>query len=79
MPLAVQRLSVNNWPVTVVLDDSMAMMEDLRLSAFDNVVITARISKNGTGNAQPGDLQGQTGVVKSSITNANIVISEELK
>lgn len=79
MPLAVQRIAVSNWPVTVTLDDSMAMMETLKLSEFENVVITARISKNGVGNAKAGDLQGVSGVIKSTDKKTKVIISEELK
>jgi len=78
MPLAVQRINVTNWPVTVTLDDSMAMMESLKLSEFENVVITARISKHGVGNAKPGDLQGQSSVISSSDKAVKIVIDSEL-
>jgi len=78
MPLAVQRLNVQTWPVTVMLDDSMAMMDSLRLSEFDNVVITARISKSGVGNAKAGDLEGNSGAVSSSISKVGVIISQEL-
>lgn len=58
MPLAVSRQPVGNWPVTLILDDSMAMAPSLRLSAFDRYVITARVSASGQAMAQSGDLQG---------------------
>lgn len=79
MPLAVQRLAVSNWPVTVTLDDSMAMMQQLQLSQFENVVITARISKSGVGNAKAGDLQGFSEVIKSSASKTSVTISEEIQ
>lgn len=79
MPLAVKRLNVTHWPVTIVLDDSMAMMEDLRMSEFSDIIITARISKSGVGNAKPGDLQGQSAVISSNEKSVNVTISEVLK
>lgn len=78
MPLAVKRISVDQWPVTVTLDDSMAMMPALRLSQFEKVIITARISKSGVGNAKPGDLEGVGGVISNQVKRLNISINKEL-
>lgn len=79
MPLAVQRLNVSQWPITVTLDDSMAMMETLRMSEFAEIIITARISKSGVGNATAGDLQGHSVVISSKDKKVDVTISEELK
>ncbi len=79
MPLAVKRLSNNSWPITVVLDDSMAMMPSLKMSNFDKVVITARISKGGEGIANPGDIEGSSGVIESSTKKASVMIDHVLK
>jgi cytochrome c-type biogenesis protein CcmH len=59
MPLAVQKLDASKLPMTVTLDDSMAMMPTMKLSQFRRWVLTARISQSGGAQAQPGDLQGQ--------------------
>lgn len=59
MPLAAQRLTLANLPTTVVLDDSMGMVEGMNLSAFNQVVISARVSKTGAAIAQSGDYIGQ--------------------
>jgi cytochrome c-type biogenesis protein CcmH len=64
MPLAVQRLHVNQLPMTVTLDDSMAMMPAMRLSAFPEVTVGARISKSGRPIPQSGDLEGMVSPVK---------------
>ncbi|MCZ6882003.1 MAG: c-type cytochrome biogenesis protein CcmI [Gammaproteobacteria bacterium] len=56
MPLAVKRLRVSDLPVEVTLSDMDAMMPEMKLSAFDLVVVGARISKSGNPVAQPGDL-----------------------
>ena len=58
VPLAVARLGVSTWPVSVRLDESMAMAPMFTLASFDEVVINARISLQGTAIAQSGDLQG---------------------
>lgn len=55
MPLAVSRHTVSELPVSVVLDDSMAMMPEMTLSNFPSVTVSARVSKTGDAIAQPGD------------------------
>ncbi|NKC13142.1 MAG: c-type cytochrome biogenesis protein CcmI [Gammaproteobacteria bacterium] len=58
MPLAVQRLSADALPATVILDESMAMMPAMTLATFPKVVVGARISASGNARPAPGDLQG---------------------
>jgi cytochrome c-type biogenesis protein CcmH len=62
MPLAIARQVVGPttaWPITVTLDDSMAMAPQFRLSGAPRVVVGARVSRAGSANPQPGDLEGQ--------------------
>jgi cytochrome c-type biogenesis protein CcmH len=68
MPLAAQRLRVADLPATVILDDGMAVMPAMRLSAFPQVLVGARVSKSGQATPQPGDLEGLTGPVDSAAT-----------
>lgn len=60
MPLAIVRKKVKDLPVEVTLDDSMGMVQGMNLSAFDQLVIGARISKSGQAIPQTGDFQGLT-------------------
>lgn len=60
MPLAIVRKQVKDLPLEATLDDSMGMVEGMNISAFDRLVIGARISKTGQALPQPGDLQGLT-------------------
>lgn len=55
MPLAVSRLSVADLPATVTLDNSMAMIPNMTISAFESVTVGARISTTGNAVAEPGD------------------------
>jgi cytochrome c-type biogenesis protein CcmH len=58
MPLVVVRKQVKDLPVEVVLDDSMAMMQGRNISAFDRIILGARVSKTGQPTPKAGDLQG---------------------
>jgi hypothetical protein len=73
MPLAIVRKQVKELPLTVTLDDSMAMVPDFRLSSFPEIVIGARISKSGDAIAKPGDLEGYTAPLRGDA--AEVVIA----
>jgi len=66
MPLAAQRVQVADLPVTLTLDDAMAMMPQMRLSAFPQVTVGARISRVGQAMPQSGDLEGEVSPVASN-------------
>ncbi|HVC17049.1 MAG TPA: hypothetical protein VNE18_07080 [Rhodanobacter sp.] len=63
MPLAVAKLDASKLPVTVTLSDAMAMTPALKLSSATHVFVGARISQSGEPTAQPGDLEGNAGIV----------------
>ncbi len=59
MPLAAARKQVRDLPLTIELDDGMAMMPQFKLSNFPEVVVGARISLSGNPIAQSGDPEGE--------------------
>lgn len=80
MPLAIVRKQAKDLPIEVTLDDSMGMVQGMNLSAFDQLVIGARISKSGQALPKPGDLQGLSQPV--AVENGGryaVEIGEEVK
>jgi cytochrome c-type biogenesis protein CcmH len=63
MPLAAARKQVRDLPLTLRLDDSMAMMPRLKISGYKEVTVGARISRSGSPMAQSGDLEGEVSPV----------------
>lgn len=74
MPLAVIRKQVRDLPLAFKLDDSMAMWPAAKVSAFARVVVTARVSKSGEGQARPGDLEGHSAAVAAGTSGLQIEI-----
>jgi cytochrome c-type biogenesis protein CcmH len=75
MPLAAERITLAALPAMIVLDDSMAMVEGMNLSAFDELVISARVSRTGSAIAQSGDYIGQVDIKDKEADSAvNIII-----
>lgn len=58
MPLAAARYQVKDLPVTVVLDDSQAMMPSMKMSNFNEFKVGARVSWSGNPVPQSGDFEG---------------------
>ena len=78
MPLAAQRIQVKDLPVTIILDDSMAMMPQMKVSMFPTLIVGARVSKSGNAISQDGDLFVEQEQVAHG-DNVTLSISEVLK
>ena len=80
MPLAIERKKVSDLPLTVTLNDAMAMMPTMKLSSFPQVKLLARISTSGNAMQQPGDLIGAVEPVSiDDKTHHKIVINGTVK
>ena len=80
MPLAIVRKQVSELPLTVSLDDSLAMMPTMKLSHFKTVKLMARVSKTGSAMPQSGDWVGSIGQVALVDEKVHpIVIKDKIK
>jgi cytochrome c-type biogenesis protein CcmH len=72
MPLAVKRLTVADLPVAVSLTDADAMMPQLKISAFPQIQLMARISR--AGNATAGEWVGRSQSVANTDSGQQQII-----
>lgn len=64
MPVAVEKRSVGELPLTVTLDDGDGPMPTQKLSALKDVELIARLSSSGTAMRQEGDIESKSVRVK---------------
>ncbi|HRO26787.1 MAG TPA: cytochrome c-type biogenesis protein cycH [Luteimonas sp.] len=64
MPVAVERHTVQDLPLDIVLDDSDNLMPTASLSSLPDVELVARISASGSANRGEGDLESPAVQVK---------------
>ncbi len=74
MPLAILKRSAVDLPLSFTLDDSMAMSPELKLSAYPNVIIGARLSRSGNAMPSSGDLEGQSAPLGGRRSGVEVVI-----
>lgn len=79
MPVAMVRLTADNLPASFLLDDSMSMSPNYRLSQQKTVVIGARLSKSGDAQPRAGDLEGFSAAVAPGTKGVTIVIGSVVK
>jgi len=75
-PLAVLRKPAAELPISYRLDDSMTMSAGHKLSDYQDIIVSARISASG--DASAGNLEGYSGVVHpGQDAMVNIVVDQE--
>ena len=74
MPLAIVKIKVADLPYKFSFDDSMAMVPEMKLSQFADVVIGARVSRAGTAAPAGGDLEGISDKIKPGRTGVRVTI-----
>lgn len=79
MPLAIAKVKVKDLPYHFDLDDSMAMMPELKISGFAEIVVGARVSKSGSATPSSGDLEGIGPAVKPGTSGVKVTISQVVK
>jgi cytochrome c-type biogenesis protein CcmH len=79
MPLAIIRTTVDKLPYDFVLDNSLAMNPQMKLSQAKSVMVRARISKTGNAMPQAGDFGVSVGpVTPGSPEKLQLTISKAL-
>lgn len=74
MPLAIIRKQVQDLPLSVTLDETMAMLPTMTLDKVEKIRVVARISKSGQAMPQPGDWLGMSPVISTTDVPANLHI-----
>lgn len=80
MPLAISRIKVADLPVTITLDETMAMSPTASLANATDIEVVARISPEGSAQAKVGDWQAKQGPIsmKSIPEQLQLDINEQL-
>ena len=79
MPITAIKYQAKELPLQVRLDDELSIRQDRRLSAFDYVILTARISRSGDPTPQSGDLMGRLQQVAVGKTDlVELVIDQKI-
>ena len=78
MPLAVERVPFSSLPTTVRLNKRSAMMEGLTMDAFDKIVITARVSRDGQAKPRSGEPFGVSPVFDARIQEHVEIVIDQL-
>jgi len=79
MPLAAVKKTASALPLVITLNDAMAMMPQMKLSNFDQVKLSAVISKSGTPGKKAGDLYTEVFPIDVNTKDEIILIINKVK
>jgi len=79
MPLAAVKRQVKDLPLKITLDDSMAMMPNMTVSAFEDLQVTARVSRSGNAMPQAGEPVGSVAVKGEQRNAVTVVINDQVR
>lgn len=80
IPAAVVKLPIDDFPVSVTLTTENAMMPQFTLATLSDVVVTARLSKDGNVAVSKGEWQGSVSasVTANETSSLSVIIDKEL-
>jgi len=79
LPLAQIRVEVSNLPFDFNVGTREMIGSPDRFLHADKVIVSARVSRSGSGRARPGDLVGQSAVVQPWANDVRFVIDQEVR
>jgi hypothetical protein len=79
LPLAQIRVEVSNLPFDFNVGSREMIGSPDRFLHADKVVVTARVSRSGSGRVQPGDLVGQSAVVAPWANDVRVSIDQQVR
>jgi cytochrome c-type biogenesis protein CcmH len=78
MPAALITRPVKDLPLKFTLDDTTSMNPQVKMSAFPEVILVARVSKSGSAMPASGDLEGLSKPVKVGSSGVAVTIDRAL-
>ena len=79
LPLAQIRVEVSNLPFDFDIGPREMIGSTDRFLHADKVIVSARVSRSGSGRAKPGDLVGQSGAVAPWSNDVRFAIDQEVR
>lgn len=79
LPLAQIRVEVSNLPLDFNIGQREMIGSPDRFLHADKVIVSARVSRSGSGRVRPGDLTGQSAPVAPWYNNVKFTIDQEVR
>ena len=76
MPVAVLKAPATDFPISFVLNDSLAMNPSVPLSQLSEASVEVRISKTGMAKPEVGDLISSVQTIKVGTTNVRLLVDQ---